>query len=358
MENIVKPMIRALVVDDNEVNRLILVNMLELFHIHADEAADGRTAVLCAEKNVYDLILVDHIMPEMNGVKTTEALRRTAQNKDTVIIIALTAEVDMSIRHTYFEAKANDVYEKPLELKSLAVILKTWGLQNQTEHYGLSSEDNSCADHERIKGIVASIDEIDYDAGMKYALGNPVSFVNILEVSLKDLKACINIITDSYENNAWNELRLGVHKLKNILANIGTSKLYEKASVLERALKDLSIKDTSYMYHVFMTELIRFEEKLMEALNRIGVLGLKDSARQTGYVAPLSECEYEQSLLNAIYYIRRYEYESILQELNKMIDRGQPSDREEIQSALSDIRGFDYDTALSRIIRIKNKTDH
>jgi CheY-like chemotaxis protein len=331
--------------------------MLELFQIHAEEAADGRRAILSAEENAFDLILVDHIMPELNGLKTTAELRRTALNKDTVIIIALTSDVTEKIRHTYLKAKANDIYEKPLELKNLAAMLRTWGLLNQAELFRQSSDDCSGADHELIKSIIETIDDIDYEAGLKYALGNPVNFVNILETSLKDLKSCINIIVHSYENNALNELKMGVHKLKNILVNIGTLKLYDESSVLERVLKDLKPNDTDHMYHIFMCDLGSFEEKLISALDRIHALGMKGSAKQTRCMPSLTTQEYEQSLMNAIYYIRRYEYDSIIKELNKLIDRGWQADKDELQFALSDIRDFDYDAALSRIIRIKNKTD-
>ncbi len=152
---------KALIVDDNEVNRLILVNMLELFHIHSDQVDSGRKAVLLSETNAYDLILVDHIMPEMNGVKTTIALRRVAINKENVVIIAITADVTETIKYLYRDAGANAVYEKPLELKNLSAMFRTWGLKVQKETSqncaGIISSDKN---YELFKSIIETIDDM------------------------------------------------------------------------------------------------------------------------------------------------------------------------------------------------------
>lgn len=349
---------RVLVVDDNEVNRMILINMLEVFHVHADEAEDGNQAVLLSEKNPYDLILVDHIMPVMNGLKTTLELRSKAINKENVIIVALTADVNEIIRGQYRSVEANDVYAKPIELKDLAMIMKTWRLlepdESPEQEAGIIKPDE---DNELLKGMIVAIEDIDYEAGLKFALGNQIHFIEILEVSLKDLKSCHPIILRSHENNSREELKTAVHKIKNILANIGTLKLYEEASVFERAIKDLSDRDTEYMYQMFYTHLISFEEKLESALERIRATQTNLLSLQVINVLLMSPEEYEQSISNAIYYIKRYEYDAIVRELKKLVQQGAAADREELKNALEDIRIFDYDSALSRIINIKNKTD-
>lgn len=357
MKDMPKSSARVLVIDDNEVNRVILLNMLELFDIHADEAEGGEKAVHMSMNNSYDLILIDHIMPGMNGIRTTSEIRSKALNREDVVIIALTADADEAIREHYRKVRANDVWEKPIELKDLATMLKTWELLTHGENMVQNTVPDDLADQaEFLKRIIDTIEDIDYEAGMKFALGNPVRFAEILYISQKDLRSCILIIVKAHENNSIKDLKMGIHKLKNILSNIGTIQLYEKTSVFERVLKDLSKSDTEYMYQILLSQVICFEDKLSAALeiirtNRGEMLGM-----QGGVMQLMSAKEYEQSLLNAIYYIRRYEYEAIVRELKNLILGGNPEGREELQLALEDIRSFDYDSALAWILRVKNKT--
>jgi hypothetical protein len=67
----------------------------------------------------------------------------------------------------------------------------------------------------------------------------------------------------------------------------------------------------------------------------------------------MSKEEYEQSLLNTIYYIKRFEYDAIMKELELLILRGFMEFKQELELALADIKDFDYEKALERIIKLK-----
>jgi CheY-like chemotaxis protein len=116
-------LIKALIVDDNEVNYLVLSNMLSVFHIAADEAVSGKQAIKMCKKEEYNLIFIDHLMYEMDGLETTIHLRRILTDKDKAYIFALTGEVTSEIRVKYLDAGANDVFTKPLGFYELNSIL-------------------------------------------------------------------------------------------------------------------------------------------------------------------------------------------------------------------------------------------
>lgn len=73
-ENIIVRNIRVLVVDDNMVNVMVLAAMLERYGIKADTAESGIEAVERVRSVLYDIVLMDYLMPEMDGVETTRQI--------------------------------------------------------------------------------------------------------------------------------------------------------------------------------------------------------------------------------------------------------------------------------------------
>ena len=116
---------RLLVVDDNEVNRIVARAQLDAVGIAADDAADGAQAVAMAEATRYDLILMDVHMPTLDGVEATRRIRRLDAYRDTPII-ALTADAFESERQRYLDAGMSDHLAKPLQAARLYTALAQW----------------------------------------------------------------------------------------------------------------------------------------------------------------------------------------------------------------------------------------
>jgi CheY-like chemotaxis protein len=85
---------KALIIDDNETNIVVLANMLRVYLIDVDQAKSGSDALELLKYAEYDLIFVDHIMPDMDGVQTTRAIRSLNNNRKRVIF-ALTSSCRM-----------------------------------------------------------------------------------------------------------------------------------------------------------------------------------------------------------------------------------------------------------------------
>jgi CheY-like chemotaxis protein len=350
-------LVNALVVDDNEVNTMILANMLEVFDIHADQANHGMEAVLMSKKTFYDIILIDHVMPEMDGAQTTAAIRKISSDLKKSVIIALTSNITEQVKNLYREAGANEIFEKPIGLVELAALLKKWCPRAQINNVAVEKEVSSTdQENEMVKAIINQIDEINYSTGLKYAIGNPIQYINILEVSLKDLQQCINIIINSFEKNSMDQLRIGVHNLKSIFSNIGAPELSKEAGYFENVINLGDKNEIKTKYNSFTAQLEDFRRKLQYALENYYVtvqLGKKN--KEQVYV-PMSKEEYEQCLLNTIYYIKRYEYDAIIKELERLIHNGQVELKTEFEWAFREIKDFNYEKALARIIKIKNET--
>ncbi len=134
---------RVLIVDDEEINRQLFEAMLASFGHETELAADGREAVSKAGPHI-DLILMDVIMPGMNGY---EAVRSIRANPDTrhIPVIMITALSEKSDRLRAVEAGANDFISKPIEKLELRVrstsLLKMKEAQDSIKNYNARLED-------------------------------------------------------------------------------------------------------------------------------------------------------------------------------------------------------------------------
>lgn len=113
----------VLVVEDNDINRQVARDMLKSFGCRVAEAVDGKTGVQMAEKQAYDLILMDISMPKMDGIAATKAIRGgTGPNLETTIV-ALTAHALPDDVARFKAAGMDDVVTKPLSSARLIEVL-------------------------------------------------------------------------------------------------------------------------------------------------------------------------------------------------------------------------------------------
>ena len=128
--NFTAPDARVLVVDDIDINLIVAEAMLEQYGILPDKALSGQEALdLIAKKN-YDLIFMDHMMPEMDGLETARRIRALGGEWEKVPIIALTANAVAGVRRMFAENGFNDFVSKPIENDLLGACILRWLPEN------------------------------------------------------------------------------------------------------------------------------------------------------------------------------------------------------------------------------------
>jgi CheY-like chemotaxis protein/HPt (histidine-containing phosphotransfer) domain-containing protein len=342
--------IYALVVDDNEINTMILSNMLELFNIEVDSADSGMKALELVNDKEYDIIFIDHVMPILDGVQTTRIIReRIIQDKQ--VIIALTSSITEEILRQYQSAGAEGVYPKPLGLIELTAILKQWCPQLSEQEIPVQEKSiHYQGEASLLQTLIHDISEIDYEVGLRYALGDPNNYINILKVSLKDIKTFINMVLLGYDNKQWKDMRIGVHNMKSVFANIGAIEMVEIAKELEQVILH---EDWIKVYNnIYGKRLTSFYEKLKSAIETYDRINSELMKEEQPNLLMTSE-ENEQSLDKVIYYIKRFDYAAILLELELLIKRGRPEYRKALEQALVNIKDFKYESALLVLTDIK-----
>jgi signal transduction histidine kinase/CheY-like chemotaxis protein len=120
------PDARVLVVDDIEVNLSVAEALLSAFEIEPTLALNGETAIDLAKSNHYDLIFMDHMMPGMDGVETTQRIRALGGHNETVPIVALTANAISGVEDMFLENRMDGFLPKPLDISLLNLCLRKW----------------------------------------------------------------------------------------------------------------------------------------------------------------------------------------------------------------------------------------
>ena len=123
--------LRILLADDLDLNRKLICDMLSLDGYVVDSVADGAAAVEAAKAKVYDLILMDMIMPGMDGMDATRAIRALPAPACDVPIVALTAHSFREQLDNCLHAGMNATLTKPMSFDALSSAVATWARSRQ-----------------------------------------------------------------------------------------------------------------------------------------------------------------------------------------------------------------------------------
>lgn len=223
---------RILVAEDNPVNQQVVREFLNLSGIIVEMANNGKEAIVLLENNVFDAVLMDIHMPEMDGFAATKLIRRQARFAG-LPVIALTAGVTKEERERCKAAGMNDFIAKPISPKRLLSTLVKW-----IKPAGSMVRDAFAA--EAIAKPRLSADELpDFDLhNLLVMLGNNRRLATQLLLdfmdSMKDLPEEIEAMIRVSDFDVAGEL---VHKIKGASGNIGAVRLHVASETLEAELK-------------------------------------------------------------------------------------------------------------------------
>lgn len=121
------PDVKILIVDDNRVNQKVAEGLLRPYHMQIDTASSGAQAIEMIKSKEYDLILMDYMMPEMDGLDATRIIRAMDEEYYKQLpIVALSANAINGVAEMFIEGGMNDFVAKPIEMKIMDAKLKKW----------------------------------------------------------------------------------------------------------------------------------------------------------------------------------------------------------------------------------------
>jgi signal transduction histidine kinase/CheY-like chemotaxis protein/HAMP domain-containing protein/HPt (histidine-containing phosphotransfer) domain-containing protein len=232
------PDAKILVVDDVEINLEVACGLLQFFDITADTASSGRKAITMIQQKQYDLVFMDHRMPELSGTETTKIIREMGID---VPIIALTASAVIGSKDMMLEAGMNDYLGKPIIHGELVNILKKWIpgeklLDIPQEEHSLN---DACNEQDKYNGELWKrlefIKELDLSIGLDRADGKTDEYENSLKYIIQKIEKSDVNFNALLAVNDMQQFGTAAHEMKGSLANIGAMELSSKALALEKA---------------------------------------------------------------------------------------------------------------------------
>lgn len=231
------PEAEVLIVDDNAINLTVAEGLLKPLNMKVDTALSGKDAIGKISVHHYDIVFMDHMMPELDGVETTHIIRRFHTEYNDVPIIALTANAVDGVREMFLQEGMNDFVAKPIELRALISKVKQW-LPVEKIKKGNHFQSTGESQGEIIVG------DLDTKSAMKL-LGNEKLFWSVLRDYYKVIDKKCRRIQELMDKRDWAGYTIEVHALKSSSRQIGAISLAEKAAAMEMAG---NARDTARIY--------------------------------------------------------------------------------------------------------------
>jgi signal transduction histidine kinase/DNA-binding NarL/FixJ family response regulator len=185
----IAPEAEVLVVDDFSSNLLVAEGLLVPYGMRVFTCLNGREAVKLVRERHFDLVLMDHMMPEMDGMEATKAIRAMSGKRlRTMPIIALTANAVSGMREMFLENGFNDFLSKPIESSKLDAVLKKWIPEDKRRDAPEKGEKSS-ASAESQKTALPEIAGVDVVGGLARIGGSQRRYLDLLESFNRDAEA-------------------------------------------------------------------------------------------------------------------------------------------------------------------------
>ncbi len=229
-ERFTAPEALLLVADDNPMNLMVFKSLLKPTRVQIDTANDGIEGLRLAAEKKYDVIFLDHMMPEKDGIETLHELRAREKdpNRETPTV-CLTANAISGAREQYLAAGFDDYLTKPIDPARLEEMLMQYLPPEKLREAAADAPAE-----EEAPAPAADVDGIDAAAGMANC-GGADTFRSALELFYRSVGAKADEIEGFWHGGDLKNYTVKVHALKSSARTIGAMELSERAKAMEDA---------------------------------------------------------------------------------------------------------------------------
>ena len=271
-ERFYAPEAKVLVVDDNEMNLAVVKAFLKDTHVQLTTCMSGRECLELVEKEYFDVILLDHMMPEMDGIETLSRLKKSENKCKSTPVIALTANAIVGAKVEYLNAGFADYLSKPIEGMELEDMLfryikkeKYTIIQEAAVQDNGKEQTETCSDKHLI----------DREIGLRYCANSEELYKEMLKMFVDGYSEHIDNLSKSIESEDWTNYTVYIHGLKSTSLNIGGEQLSNRAKELEEFGKkvqnsDSADKEKAYIKEHHKEVMDLYKETVLEIKNMLG----------------------------------------------------------------------------------------
>jgi len=290
------PKAKILIVDDIKTNLVVTEGLLQPYGMQIDLCKSGKEAIEAVKLNRYDLVLMDHMMPSMNGIEATKHIRGISDDAyyQNLPIVALTANAITGMKKIFLDSGFNDFISKPIDIVKLNSIIEKWIPEEKHERPSKANSQNT--EKNKKTGLELEIEGLDTTKGTAMTGGTTEGYIKMLDIFYKDCLEKIDEIRSTLKEGNIQMFTIYVHAMKNACVVIGSDALSEAAHALELAGADNDLSFIETNAGVFLSNLQTLLNNINMALSAEGV------AEQKGIVdiESLKNCleEFKTSLVD------------------------------------------------------------
>lgn len=264
------PEAKILLVDDNDVNRRVFCSLLKDTGIKIDDVDSGFACLEQIRQQHYDLIFMDHMMPEMDGVETLHHMAETNHKCTDSPVIILTANAIAGVKEHYLKEGFSDYLSKPINTQKLESMLLKYLPDSLVQAAGAPTP--ATPDAEDSPALLPELEEFDWDYAKRYFPDE-----KLLRQTVRDIY--VSMDSDAEKMQGWYDMfaqeapaegaeaalenyRIMVHAVKSNTAMIGALLLSRLARVLEVAALKKNIARIRLVHPVFMEEFSAHQHRM------------------------------------------------------------------------------------------------
>lgn len=223
-----------LVVDDNEMNLQVVKNLLKKTQVQVTTCLSGAECLHLISNHHYDMVLLDHMMPKMDGMETLQRAKKLqdSQCKETPFI-ALTANAISGVREMYLEAGFDNYLSKPVTGKALEKMI----LKYLPEQLVNKIKVQEAVQEKEAETSVQTEELLNIPLGLSYSCDSDEMYRELLAMFVDTWQEKRTQIEEAYQAKDWKSYTIYVHALKSSSLSMGAEKLSDFAKQHEMAGK-------------------------------------------------------------------------------------------------------------------------
>lgn len=270
------PVTKVLVCDDNNINLLVVDGMLETYELDVTTCNSGKEAIELVTNNDYDIIMMDHMMPEMDGIEATSHIRTLcASRPKKPYIIALTANTYEGAHKMFLDCGFDDYLPKPLDKIALYDRLVNLIPKSNMEFSDEVIDKTEFVDDDFSELNMKDVDSRGVLDKREMTLND---YMKLLELFYLEGASKLREIQTAYENKDIDNYEIYVHGLKSTSLTIGANDLSKHAKEHEFAAKDKDIDYINKNYEKLCEEYGKILEEIKGVLLKKGII--KETAKE------------------------------------------------------------------------------
>jgi signal transduction histidine kinase/HPt (histidine-containing phosphotransfer) domain-containing protein/DNA-binding NarL/FixJ family response regulator len=301
------PHAQLLVVDDISTNLKVAEGLLAPYCAHVDTCLSGTHAIEMVKRKDYDLIFMDHMMPEMDGIEATAIIRAWEAEMEAqgvvrfaVPIVALTANAVMGMREMFLEKGFSDFLAKPIDISKMDEILDRWIPKEKRKERMMSGDrrsgDRRSGDRRSMRNDTRSpvsdsrslfIPGVDTEKGIAMTGGTLSAYKQVLSMFRTDVQDRLLLLCSAPTADALPVYITQVHALKSASASLGAEEVSDKAARLEAAGRAGNLAFVRENLPDFTRQLEELIKGITAALSEDAVTGAPSGS--AGSSLPVSE---------------------------------------------------------------------